>query len=177
MQNIEIVIDEQPNPENDSILTDRLFKYETEELLHDVPKHISIYLKDENQKIVGGVLIWIHIESIYIPTVWVDESLRQQGYGKKLLQAAESEGVKRGCKYVTLSANFESATFYTKHGYYVIGEIKNYIFNHTKTYFRKSLLSSLMHEVNKTINLNEVKLVPASLKDYSTIQNIFQFES
>ncbi|MBX3710218.1 MAG: GNAT family N-acetyltransferase [Gammaproteobacteria bacterium] len=174
MQNIQIVIDEKPSSENDEILINHLFKYETEELLHDVPKHISIYLKDENQKIVGGVLIWIHTESIYIPTIWVDENLRQHGYGKKLLQIAEEEGRKRGCKYITLDANFQAASFYIKQGYHVIGEIKNYIFNHTKTYFRKSLMLSSTQE-NNEINFSDIKLVPAPLKDYPTIQNMARF--
>lgn len=174
MNNIQIVIDEMPSSENDGILINRLFKYETEELLHDVPKHISIYLQDENQRIVGGILIWIHSESIYIPTVWIDKDLRKHGFGKKLLQAAEEEGRKRGCKFVTLDANFESAPFYIKQGYYIIGEIKSFIFDHTKTYFRKSLIPSSTQETNE-INLNEIKLIPASLKDYPTIQNMARF--
>jgi len=174
MENIKIVIDEKASSENDEILINNLFKYETEELLHDVPKHISIYLKDENQRIVGGILIWIHTESIYIPTVWVDKDLRKKGFGKKLLQAAEEEARKRGCKYVTLDANFESAPFYVKQGYYIIGEIKNYIFDHTKTYFRKSLIPSSMQEI-KEITFNEIQLVPASLRDYPIIQNMARF--
>lgn len=174
MERIKVVLDEDPSSENDETLINRLFKYETEELLHDVPKHISLYLQDESQKIVGGVLIWIHTESIYIPTVWVDENLRHKGYGKKLLQAAEEEGRKRGCKYVTLDANFQSASFYVKQDYHVIGEIKNYIFKHTKTYFRKSLVASSGQEI-KEINFNDIKLVPAPLKDYPIIQNMARF--
>ena len=42
-------------------------------------------------------LTYLQSDSIHIDILWVDEAIRRQGHGKKLLAAAEEEAKKYGC--------------------------------------------------------------------------------
>ena len=88
----EIVVDYNPLKEDDDLIQEKLFNYETKELLKDIPKHFSIFIKSKSDAILGGALVWIHTESIYIMTLWVDKNLRGLGLGTKLLNIAEAGG-------------------------------------------------------------------------------------
>lgn len=136
---ISIIKDNNPNAENDQIVRAGIIAF-NDSILGDHPDRFSIYLKDENGTIRGGAMVWVHKESIYVDILWVDESLRGFGYGTKLMQTAEEEGKNRGCKYSTVDTySFQAKDFYLKNGYKMIGEVKNYLFHHTRIFFRKEL--------------------------------------
>lgn len=134
-----IIKDNNPNPNNDQIIREGIVNFNAQ-TLGECSGQFSIYLKDENSIIRGGAVVWVHKESIYVDILWIEESLRGQGYGTKLLQAAEEEGKKRGCKYSTVDTySFQAEEFYLKNEYQIIGEVRNYLFHHTKIFFRKEL--------------------------------------
>ena len=111
-----------------------------ESIIHETAKAFSVVLTDKHDKIYGGILAWLHSESIYIDVLWVDESVRHHQYGTKLLRAAEDEARKQGCIYSTLDTfSFQAEAFYVKNGYQHLGEIKNYLFQHSKIFLRKDL--------------------------------------
>lgn len=65
---------------------------------------------------------------------------RKQGYGKKLLDAAEQEAIKNGCIFSTTDTfDFQAEEFYLKNGYERMGEIKKYWYDHSRIFFRKNL--------------------------------------
>lgn len=136
---ISIIKDNKPTPSNDQILQDGIVDFNMD-TLGERPDRFSIYLKDENNIIHGGAVVWAHKKSIYVDILWMDESLRGQKYGTKIMQAVEEEGKKRGCKYSTVDTySFQAKDFYLKNGYQIIGEVKNHLFHHTKIFFRKEL--------------------------------------
>lgn len=48
----------------------------------------------------------------------MEENVRKQGYGTKLLDAAESEAIKNGCIFSLLDTwDFQAEDFYLKNGY------------------------------------------------------------
>lgn len=103
-------------------------------------KSFAIFLKDEQDKIRGGVIAWFDIESTYVEILWVEEALRGQKHGTTLLRAAEKEAVKNGCRYSTLDTfEFQAEAFYLKNGYERLGEIKNYIRHYSRIFLRKKL--------------------------------------
>jgi GNAT superfamily N-acetyltransferase len=88
-------------------------------------KVIKFELKD-GKKIVGRVFLYVikndlHKEAYgYIEDLFVDESLRGQGYGKKLLQMVIAEAKKRKLyKLIGTSRTFrtEVHSFYEKQGF------------------------------------------------------------
>jgi ribosomal protein S18 acetylase RimI-like enzyme len=69
--------------------------------------------------------------------VWVEESLRGQGYGTELMRAAERKALERGCHHARLETfALESFEFYEKLGYEVFGELEGHPPGST-TYFMK----------------------------------------
>ena len=97
-------------------------------------------MKDEKNEIRGGVITYLQSDSIHIDILWVDEAIREQGYGEKLLKAAEEEAKKFGCSFSTVNTmDFQAEGFYLKYGYERICEFKNYILGHTRIFLRKKL--------------------------------------
>ncbi len=101
-----------------------------------------VSFKDEDQKVLGGVVAWMRpgIHLLCIDTIWVTEHLRKQGYGKKLMQTAEAEGIKHGCTHSQLETlSYQARGFYEKLGYVQIGFVEKLYGPHDAFYMRKSL--------------------------------------
>jgi ribosomal protein S18 acetylase RimI-like enzyme len=72
--------------------------------------------------------------------VAVSAELRGQGWGRRLIEAAEAVGVKRGCQYVWLDTySFQARPFYEKLGYRVFGQLPDHPPGHTRFFMFKTL--------------------------------------
>lgn len=104
-------------------------------------KNISFILRDEEGNILGGItgtIFWYHL---HIDFLWVDENLRGEGYGEKLLQSIEEIAVENNCKLIQLDTfSFQAPKFYQKYGYEVVGIIEDHpIQEHQQYYLLKRL--------------------------------------
>jgi GNAT superfamily N-acetyltransferase len=134
-----IVVDHAPNQSDNTIVREGLIA-EYEHIVGERDKPFSIFLKNGSGKIFGGMQAWLDRESVYIELLWIEKDLRKEGYGKKLLDAAEQEAIKNGCSFSTTDTwDFQVEDFYLKCGYKRIGEIKNYWMAHSKIFLRKNL--------------------------------------
>ncbi len=99
---------------------------------------VCIFLRDEAGQVRGGLFgycwgRWLHLEYL-----WIEEPLRGQGYGTRLLQAAEGEARSHGCQGVFLdSFDFQAPEFYKRYGYQVYGELRDHPPGHTLYHLRK----------------------------------------
>lgn len=83
---------------------------------------LSIKVTDENGELVGGLTAWTWGGLCNIELLWIREDSRGDGWGSKILQAAEAEALRRGCDRVTLSSyTFQAPGFYQRHGYVETG--------------------------------------------------------
>lgn len=72
--------------------------------------------------------------------IWVDEKLRGQGYGTKLMQLAKEHARKNSCSFVSVNTmNFEAPEFYKKLGFYVEFERHGFDKNSIFYFLRKDL--------------------------------------
>lgn len=86
---------------------------------HTAIEMFGVALKGEG-KVLGGVTGVSLFGSLHLDMLWVDETVRGQGWGARLVQAAESIGVERGCRFATVNTmSFEARPFYEKLGYRV----------------------------------------------------------
>ncbi len=134
-----VVVDHNPSPADNDVVREGLIQsYEAEFGERDKP--FSIFLKNDSGKVFGGLQAFLDTESIYIDALWVEKSLRKQGYGQKLLAAAETEAVQNGCTFSLVDTwDFQAEEFYLKNGYKRIGEIKNYWHGRSKLFLRKKI--------------------------------------
>ena len=86
-----VVIDYTPNQSDNDAVREGIFA-SYKNIVGERDKPFSIFLKDDSGKVFGGIQAYIDTQSVYIDILWVEENLREQGYGKKLLDAAEQEG-------------------------------------------------------------------------------------
>ncbi len=133
------VIDHTPTDTDNTVISDGVFAAHAD-LVGEKDQSFSVFLKNDTGKIMGGIQAAFDTESIYLEALWVDETLRHQGYGRQLLNAAEQEGIQQGCAFSTTNTwDFQAEGFYLKNGYMRIGVIKNYWKGHSMIYLRKAL--------------------------------------
>lgn len=137
-----VIVDYAPAEADNAIVREGLIRsYEAK--FGERDKQFSIFLKSDSGKVFGGIQAFRDTESIYIDVLWVEESLQKQGYGTKLLTAAEREAIENGCIFSLADTwDFQAEEFYLKNGYERIGELKNYWHGHSKIFLRKNLRHS-----------------------------------
>jgi ribosomal protein S18 acetylase RimI-like enzyme len=100
----------------------------------------SIFLKDGKQKILGGITGTTFYGSLYVDSLWIDTTLRHQGWGTKLMHAAEKIGRERGAQFATLNTmDWEALPFYQKLGYAIEFTREGYQRDSKMFMLRKSL--------------------------------------
>lgn len=137
-----VIVDHNPSQSDNEVIKEGLINsYEAQ--FGERDKEFSIFLKSESGKVFGGILAMFDSEAIYIEALWIEQNVRKQGYGKKLLAAAEREAIENGCRFSLVDTwDFQAEEFYLKNGYEKIGELKNYWHGHSKLFLRKTLNSS-----------------------------------
>ena len=126
-------------------LTDRIHAgFDAVPLPADVEPYQSIplafALRRPEGKIEGGIVGqsvwgWLHVRFL-----WVDEGFRGCGYGKLLLDAAETEAIERGCHGVWLNTqSFQAPDFYERQGYEKFGELADMPKGHRRVFYKKAL--------------------------------------
>ncbi|WP_342509635.1 GNAT family N-acetyltransferase [Sporosarcina sp. FSL K6-2383] len=123
-------INQQWNQEDSDYIRKKVIKHNLskipDEVKHPV-KNISFMLRNEEEEILGGItgtIFWYHL---HIDFLWVDESLRGKGYGKKLLDQIEKTARENNCKLIQLDTfSFQAPDFYQKYGYQIVGIIEEH---------------------------------------------------
>lgn len=101
---------------------------------------LNVLLRDNNDKVVGGLwghtdFGWLHIELLFFP-----ENLRGTGWGKTAVSNAELEAVSRGCVHAWLDTHeFQARAFYEALGYTCFGELPDYPKGFARYFMRKIL--------------------------------------
>lgn len=107
------------------------------------PLPLHLYVLDRIGTVLGGLVGRTHsIPSWFeISVIWVDERVRHQGLGQRLMEQAEHEARQRGCRYARLATgNYQAPAFYQKLGYTLYGTLENCPPGETVLYFWKALV-------------------------------------
>ncbi|MCY9510648.1 GNAT family N-acetyltransferase [Paenibacillus larvae] len=103
-------------------------------------REVVLAANDDTGLLVGGLLGRICFDWLEIDILALDEQVRGQGIGSRLLQAAEEEAMKNQCKFMKLDTfSFQAPDFYIKHGFEVFGQIEDVAGGYTHYYLIKKL--------------------------------------
>jgi GNAT superfamily N-acetyltransferase len=103
---------------------------------------LHILLRDGNGNLTGGLIADTYWQWLDLDDFWLVESVRGQGIGRSMLQAAEQEAVARGCRFAKLETfSFQARGFYEKCGYRVVGQLQNYPPGQSFFWMQKDLIS------------------------------------
>jgi len=101
---------------------------------------VKFVVRDADGAIVGGILGHTRWRWLYIAKLWVDHIVRGQGFGKRLMEAAEDLARSRGCTDGSLDTfDFQARPFYEKLGYELFGTLEGYPPGSRQHYLRKRL--------------------------------------
>ncbi|QDY78269.1 GNAT family N-acetyltransferase [Streptomyces qinzhouensis] len=79
---------------------------------------LSVKAVDDDGQLIGGLTGWTWGGLLGIDMLWIREDSRRDGWGGKLLRAAEEEARRRGCDRACVSSfTFQAPGFYQRHGY------------------------------------------------------------
>lgn len=121
-------------------LEDRLYEFNREATGIDDGQGLGVFVRGDDGEIRAAVAGHTWGGCCEIRQVWVDEPLRRQGLGTRLLAAAEAEARRRGCTQLILNTHsFQAPAFYTRRGYTRVGEASDYPRGHSLISLRKQL--------------------------------------
>ena len=130
----------EPAAEDLSFLGSRLYAFNVASTGIDDGVLLGIFLRDANGEIVAGLNGHTWGGTCEIDRVWVIDERRRHGTGTKLLQAAEEESRRRGCRQIVLRTHsFQAAPFYERLGFEEVGRYTDYPRGYDDIFLRKTL--------------------------------------
>ncbi|MFD2114786.1 GNAT family N-acetyltransferase [Paenibacillus yanchengensis] len=130
------------NQEDKIIVRDKLIAFNYfhfPEQLRDKYQEVNLFIKNDDGHIYGGLIGEICWNWMEVHILIVDEQLRHQGYGTKLLMEAEKLAREQQCDFIKLDTlSFQALDFYKNQGYQIYGTIAN-AGGHTHYYLKKDL--------------------------------------
>ena len=140
MDDLRLSVEEQAAPADAEQLHRGLDEFNRTRVGDDNMRHLSVLLRDADGAVVAGALGNTYWGWLYIGTLWVAKRLRGQGWGSRVLGAAEGEARRRGCHHVHLDTmSFQALPFYQKQGYSVYGELNDKPLGHSQYFLQKAL--------------------------------------
>ncbi len=101
---------------------------------------IAVEVCDEGGDIIGGAVGVIQLGWLFIDVLWIPESMRSSGIGSRVLEAMESEAIRRGADRAILDTmGFQAEEFYADRGYFECGRVPNFASGYDRIYMTKSL--------------------------------------
>jgi GNAT superfamily N-acetyltransferase len=101
---------------------------------------LTLSLRSSESQLVGGLLASTVWNWLSIDVLWVDPSLRGQGFGRELVGRAEATAVRRGCTDARLDTfDFQARAFYEHLGYRVYAQLPGFPTGHAQFQLTKRL--------------------------------------
>jgi ribosomal protein S18 acetylase RimI-like enzyme len=103
-------------------------------------RELTLSFKDPKGRVIAGLNAYTNWGWLFIKLLWVSESHRGSGLGKKLMKMAEKEAKRRKCRNIWLDTfGFQAPEFYQKLGYRKFGELKDYPKGYRRLFYTKGL--------------------------------------
>jgi GNAT superfamily N-acetyltransferase len=101
---------------------------------------VNYFLRNPRGEWLGGLLGHVWGGWLYVRFLWVSETMRGQGQGTRLMNAAEAFAREHGAFAATLETHsFQAPGFYARRGYEVFGRLDDYPPGHAKLFLRKTI--------------------------------------
>ena len=136
---MKVEIIEKASPEIIKQLVDSVRSFNTNHLGYTDAKPLLTITKDQAGKLLGGVAGRTIYGHFLIEVVWVSETLRGQGIGSQLMNAAEKIARDRACRGAQVDTlSFQGIEFYTSLGFNEVGRVKNFPEGHDRIFYFKA---------------------------------------
>lgn len=138
---IEFEITAKPTQENIRVLEAGLETFNraaaTSSERNKVP--LAVWMRRDGH-VLGGAYGDTHYGWLYLSLLWVDESLRGEGWGSRLVTQFEAEGTARGCHGCWVDTyGFQAPGFYEKLGYREFGRLDDFPIGSARLFYWRPL--------------------------------------
>ena len=131
---------ETPNGADMGVVARQLAAFNASKADGETPNYLFIAVRDAAGAMQGGLIGATYLGWLSITAVSLDESLRGQGHGARIMQMAEDEALRRGCPRVFLETlSFQALPFYEKLGYVVHSRLDGFPVGGTRYALTKML--------------------------------------
>ena len=135
-----ITLTDQPDSVDTRYIEEGLATYNLQYAPQYNTQRLVVLLRAPDGRLVGGVLGLTWWGWLRIDIIWLDEAVRGQDWGTRLMEAAEAEAVRRGCHHAFLDTmSFQALPFYLKLGYTVFGQLDDLPQGHSMYFLQKRL--------------------------------------
>ncbi len=133
-------VEDRPSEADVQAVIEGLNAFNRSKVEADGYRRVAVFVRDPENKIVGGLIGDTYRDWLYVAILWVDEGLRGQDYGTRLMRAAEEEARRRGCHHAHVDTmSFQALPFYLKLGYAVWGELDDMPKGYKRYFLRREL--------------------------------------
>ena len=135
-----LMVEEHPSADDLHFLEQQIIRHNYAAAGAEDGRALAVFLRDDQGALLAGLAGYTWAGMFEIEFLWVDERLRGQGHGARLLAAAEEEARARGCQVaITGSYSFQAPQFYQSCGYKVVGAVEDWPPGHVHYLLRKRL--------------------------------------
>jgi len=139
-----ITLTDTPTPQMRDAISNWLLAFNANRVgSSEPPRPLVLVLSDPaSDEILGGLYGSTWMSYLHVNLLFVPESMRGAGVGRRLMTEAEAEAVRRGCSAASLDTfSFQARGFYEKLGYSVFGTLDDYPPGHSRFYLTKRLVA------------------------------------
>jgi GNAT superfamily N-acetyltransferase len=134
---VRLVLTDQPPADMRDLLGQGVSGFNVDRLGPTGTRPLAIAIEQDG-KPIGGLLGRTSFRRLFVELLFVPESLRGQGVGRKLLAQAEAEAKARGCLGLWLETfSADAYRFYLRNGLKVFGQIEDYPPGNTRYFLSK----------------------------------------
>lgn len=134
-----VTVEREPRHEEVAVVLAGLRAFNVERIGDMGFEPVTVFLRDGDDRVVGGLLGEIRWRWLYVSKLWVREAHRG-GAGSRLMAAAEQHAAAHGCIGVFLDTfEFQARPFYERLGYELFGTLEGYPPGYRQYYLAKRL--------------------------------------
>jgi ribosomal protein S18 acetylase RimI-like enzyme len=149
-EGLRFLLSDEPEPETRRIIHEEIKAFNDAVSQHHRAirgagaRPLQITIRDEQGQLLGGLVADTYWGWLDIDDLWLHESLRGLGYGRKLMAMAETEALARGCLHAFVRTfSFQARGFYEQLGYRVVGRLDDYPPGESFFWLRKEISRDL----------------------------------
>ncbi|MGD0807004.1 MAG: GNAT family N-acetyltransferase [Anaerolineales bacterium] len=136
-----ITVEENPSEQDVRVVREGLHGFNRLYAPEEDYRPLELFLREADGTVSGGLLGETYWGWLHVGVLWLEEKKRGLGYGSQLLDAAEQEALRRGCRHVHLDTlSFQALPFYEKNGYSVFGILEELPAGHRRFFLSKKLV-------------------------------------
>ncbi len=136
--NFTIAVDEDPSADDQRVVQQGLRAFNDAVIGDGNERPISCFVRDGEGRTIGGLVGHIRWRWLYVAKLWLPESTRGQGVGRRVMAAIEEYAWSQDCLGVYLDTfEYQARPFYEKLGYELYGTLDGYPPGYRQYYLRK----------------------------------------